>query len=128
MNPPISFIGMLAAPRSQGGKGYPYQIRAEDLDRNFYAATLIVEEDLVEQVRVGDFTQRRLKIPAGETNGQILYWNGAEYTLTAAGTSKGQILYWTGSAWAPFSAPPSSGTHVLGSVNGNLQWIATEEC
>jgi len=23
---------------------------------------------------------------------------------------------------------PSSGTHVLGTVNGTLQWIATEEC
>ena len=25
-------------------------------------------------------------------------------------------------------APPKTGTHVLGSVNGALQWIATEEC
>jgi len=25
-------------------------------------------------------------------------------------------------------AVPSSGTHVLGAVNGSLQWIATEEC
>lgn len=24
--------------------------------------------------------------------------------------------------------PPSSGTHVLGAVNGAIQWIATEEC
>ena len=24
--------------------------------------------------------------------------------------------------------PPSSGTHVLGAVNGTIQWIATEEC
>ena len=24
--------------------------------------------------------------------------------------------------------PPSSGTHVLGSVDGTIQWIATEEC
>jgi hypothetical protein len=24
--------------------------------------------------------------------------------------------------------PPSSGTHVLGAVDGKLQWIATEEC
>ena len=25
-------------------------------------------------------------------------------------------------------AAPSSGTHVLGAVNGTLQWIATEKC
>jgi hypothetical protein len=25
-------------------------------------------------------------------------------------------------------AVPSTGTHVLGAVNGSLQWIATEEC
>jgi hypothetical protein len=25
-------------------------------------------------------------------------------------------------------SPPSSGTHVLGSVGGTIQWIATEEC
>lgn len=27
-----------------------------------------------------------------------------------------------------FPNRPTSGTHVLGSVNGALQWIATEEC
>lgn len=25
-------------------------------------------------------------------------------------------------------SPPGSGTHVLGSVGGTIQWIATEEC
>jgi hypothetical protein len=25
-------------------------------------------------------------------------------------------------------APPGSGTHVLGAVDGTIQWIATEEC
>ena len=25
-------------------------------------------------------------------------------------------------------AAPASGTHVLGAVNGTLQWISTEEC
>lgn len=24
--------------------------------------------------------------------------------------------------------PPSAGTYVLGSVNGTIQWVATEEC
>lgn len=128
MTPPITFVDKLATPRSQSGAGYPYQIKANDLDVNFYYATLIVDDQLVEQVQSRKYIQRRLKIPAGTQDGQILYWNGTEYTLAAPGTSTGQILYWTGEAWAPFSAPPASGTHVLGSVNGNLQWIATEEC
>jgi len=28
----------------------------------------------------------------------------------------------------PVPTPPTTGTHVLGSVDGVLQWIATEEC
>jgi hypothetical protein len=27
-----------------------------------------------------------------------------------------------------FSKAPSSGTYVLGSINGSIQWIATEAC
>ena len=27
-----------------------------------------------------------------------------------------------------FPTPPTTGTHVLGAVEGVLQWIATEEC
>lgn len=27
-----------------------------------------------------------------------------------------------------FPKPPTTGTHVLGAVNGSLTWIATEEC
>ena len=128
MSIPVSFVDKLATPRSLNGKGYPYQIRADDLDRNFYYATLIIDEQLIEIVQTRGYNQRRLKIPAGTLNGQILYWDGTEYTLTEPGTRDGQILYWNGSQWTPFSAPPSTGTHVLGSVNGRLQWIATEAC
>ena len=27
-----------------------------------------------------------------------------------------------------FSKAPSSGTYVLGSINGSIQWIATQDC
>lgn len=33
-----------------------------------------------------------------------------------------------GSAIGEYLIPPNSGTYVLGSVNGSLQWIATEDC
>jgi hypothetical protein len=34
----------------------------------------------------------------------------------------------TGNAIGEYKIPPSTGTHVLGSINGVIQWIATEAC
>ena len=34
----------------------------------------------------------------------------------------------TGNAIGEYLIPPNSGTYVLGSVNGAIQWIATESC
>jgi len=33
-----------------------------------------------------------------------------------------------GSAIGEYKIPPSSGTYVLGSIGGVIQWIATESC
>lgn len=33
-----------------------------------------------------------------------------------------------GNAIGEYSVPPSSGTYVLGSIGGVIQWIATESC
>jgi hypothetical protein len=33
-----------------------------------------------------------------------------------------------GNAIGEYKIPPQTGTHVLGSVNGVIQWIATEAC
>jgi hypothetical protein len=33
-----------------------------------------------------------------------------------------------GNAIGEYLIPPNSGTYVLGSVDGNIQWIATEDC
>lgn len=33
-----------------------------------------------------------------------------------------------GSAIGEYLIPPSSGTYVLGSIGGVIQWIATEDC
>ena len=109
MNPPVVFADKLAAVRPINGVGYPYQIKADDLDKNFFAATLIIDEKLVEQVNSSNnHAQRRLRISGGTQDGQLAYWNGTDYV--------------------PFSSPPGSGTHVLGAVGGTIQWIATEEC
>jgi hypothetical protein len=86
---PIDFEAKIKAPRSASGGGYPVQISASDLMKNFVFAALDADPSLVEtKTGAGGHTQRRLKIPA----------------------------------------VPASGTHVLGAVDGTLQWIATEEC
>lgn len=69
--------------------GYPYQIKASDLQKNFVYCALDASPGLVENFTgPGGHTARRLKIPS----------------------------------------PPATGTHVLASVGGTLQWLATEEC
>jgi hypothetical protein len=88
-DPPFSFQQAAQQGGNPATGGYPYQLRASDLDKNFVFATLDVDGSLIEQTTgAGGHRQRRLKIPAA----------------------------------------PASGTHVLGAVNGSLQWIATEEC
>ena len=109
MNPPVIFADKLASVRSINGVGYPYQIKADDLDKNFFAATLIIDNKLVEQTNSGNnHAQPRLRISGGTQDGQLAYWNGSDYVA--------------------FSSPPSSGTYVLGAIGGTIQWIATEEC
>ena len=41
--------------------------------------------------------------------------------------SYGDLLYHNGANWVPFG-PPNEGTHVLGVVNGDVQWIETQDC
>ena len=114
MNPPISFQQLA----QQGGKpangGYPYQIRASDLDKNFVFATMDVDSSLIETTTgAGGHQKRRLKIPALPSGD-----SAQNLTATSAGLS-----------WTPgIPELPGSGTHVLGCVEGALAWIETEEC
>lgn len=88
-NLPIDFEAKAKAPAAASGGGYPVQLSAADLMRNFVMASLEVDESLIEQTTgQGGHPARKLKIPAA----------------------------------------PGSGTHVLGAVDGALQWIAAEEC
>lgn len=88
-DPPVSFQEKAQSGGDPATGGYPYQLKASDLDKNFVFATLDADDSLIETTTGrGGHTQRKLKIPAA----------------------------------------PSSGTHVLGAVGGELTWIATEEC
>jgi hypothetical protein len=68
--------------------------------------------------------------PSGTINNELLRWNATDETWEpfGRGATDGQLLVAQSGGWVPFTAPPTSGTHVLGAVNGALQWIATEEC
>jgi hypothetical protein len=89
MSLPVDFEALARQAKQASGGGYPVQISAADLMRNFVFAALDADPSLIETTTgQGGHTARKLKIPAA----------------------------------------PSGGTHVLGAVDGVLQWIATEEC
>jgi hypothetical protein len=54
-------------------------------------------------------------------------FNGNQKGVPIAGNYTG-VAGWSGSAIGEYKIPPQSGTYVLGSINGNIQWIATEAC
>jgi hypothetical protein len=54
-------------------------------------------------------------------------FNGTEKGIPVAGNYSGESG-WGGSAIGEYKIPPQTGTYVLGSVNGNIRWIATEAC
>ena len=114
MSLPVDFEALAKSAKNASGGGYPAQISAADLQKNFVFATLDADPSLIEvAVGEGGHTQRRLKIPAVPTGDSAL-------NLTAQSG---------GLSWVPgIPELPTSGTHVLGAVNGTLQWIATEEC
>ena len=89
MTLPVDFEAKARGAKDASGGGYPVQLSAADLMRNFVFSSLDADESLIEQTTgQGGHAGRKLKIPAA----------------------------------------PSSGTHVLGAVDGVLAWIATEEC
>lgn len=88
-NLPVDFEARVKAPQSARGGGYPVQISAADLMKNFVYSALDADPSIIEETTgQGGHTGRKLKIPT----------------------------------------VPTTGTHVLGAVDGALQWIATEGC
>lgn len=104
---PVNFTQLTA--KNQSSSGYPAQIKASDLQKNFIYCALDTADGLVEPYSgPGGYPARRLKILPGDFPNQILIWNGAGYV--------------------PFSPPPEPGTWVLGAVNGIIDWLSTEKC
>ena len=114
MSLPVDFEARAKSAKNASGGGYPVQLSAADLQKNFVYAALDADPSLIEVTTgQGGHQQRRLKIPALPTGDSAL-------NLTAQSG---------GLSWVPgIPELPTSGTHVLGAVNGVLEWIATEEC
>jgi hypothetical protein len=66
---PVNFESLAKQP--SGGSGYPYQIKASDLMKNFVFATLQVDEEYLEIATMNGYEARKLKmfppIPASGT-------------------------------------------------------------
>jgi hypothetical protein len=92
MTLPVDFESKARGAKDASGGGYPVQLSAADLMRNFVYAALDADESLIEEITgQGGHTARKLKIPV-------------------------------------IPDAPTSGTHVLGAVDGVLTWISTQEC
>lgn len=97
-------------------------IAASELDANFKRCMPIAQDGNAAQYKVG-YTPSGwyLEIFPGYPP------SDEAYALTSSGGS----MQWTPqSQLAPGVLPPApaSGTHVLGSINGIIQWLATESC
>jgi hypothetical protein len=110
---PVNFEEKAKLPPAANGTGYPYRISASDLMKNFTYAALDAHEDWIEDVGVSQYPGRKLKLPQ-------LPGGDEPQSLTVVGSEI---------SWKPaIPDPPTSGTHVLGCVDGEIQWIETESC
>jgi hypothetical protein len=69
-DPPNIFSQLVKSGGNSAAGGYPYQIKAADLDRNFVFATLEIDGTLVEETSGQEgFVKRKLKIPPVPSSG-----------------------------------------------------------
>ena len=115
--PPIRFSDK-AASTTKGGSGYPIQLSAKDLDANFSWSTMEISS-LSPQGTPQPFLVDEITGPWGHAQRRLIF-NPPPPTKDALFAMAGGTLIWL--------QAPTTGTHVLGAVNGALQWIATEEC
>lgn len=63
----------------------------------------------------------------GNTSGGIIYFNGSTWEYLD-GSTFGERALILRNGQPEWLGTPAIGTHVLGSVGGEIQWIETEEC
>ena len=85
MTLPVDFEALARAAKNASGGGYPVQISAADLQRNFVFAALDADPSLIEVTTgAGGHTSRRLAIPGPPTSGTyVLGASGGALTWIA---------------------------------------------
>lgn len=66
---PVDFENKVKAAKNTGGGGYPAQISAGDLMKDFAMAALDADATLIEEATIGGHKSRKLKIPAVPKSG-----------------------------------------------------------
>jgi len=66
---PVDFENKAKSAKTASGTGYPTQISAADLMKDFAMAALDADASLIETVRIGANESRKLKIPAVPKSG-----------------------------------------------------------
>ena len=119
MKLPVDFEQRAKMPPAANGSGYPHQISARDLMANFKA----VQKEVDPSKACGLYLQ---ETGEGE-NRKIKLAGTIDAACLNASTGGSTVTYPDGTQYG-IPTPPSTGTYVLGSIDGSIQWIATTEC
>lgn len=131
-DPPINFESLVKAPqKSSSIGGYPYQLSAKDLMRNFVWSTLHISDRFVESSQgLAGYAARKLKDPYPEPQAEgqaaLISVNGTVTWLDAPKEGNSALI--SNEGVFNWLSAPTDGTYVLGAVSGSLKWISTEEC
>jgi hypothetical protein len=117
------FADYLEQNPSPGSTAPPRTVPAKVLDKNFKKVTVIKDPKpdtsndrgyKVEYTDEGTILKIR-KLPKGTNKSDLLYWN-------PEGGDEGD------GGWEVLAAIQSEDLHVLGIIDGELQWTATADC
>ena len=116
---PVDFEEKVKQPPAVGGAGYPFQLSAKDLMKNFvYAA-----------VEKADFNRGENGIYFFEETGQGGHSQRRIWaTSVTPGVNQGDMLYWEGDRYIVLPAPSGSVMHVLAHDGTTPMWVETEDC
>lgn len=121
MGLPVNFQNKLKAGAAADGTGYPYQISASDLMKNFVYAAVEAPASIVGGVRNG--------IKITNTTGEGGHSGRAIFAEAFPENAQpGDVMVYDGAGWVIVSAPSGSGVHVLSRSGSNVSWLATEGC
>jgi len=125
---PINFEEKAKTAGSSNGKGYPYQLSAKDLMKDFVFSSPVIDKEtpngnkngitVTETTGQSGYKARKLScthVEEAKTNGALLVWKNDKYTPIKPPQKIGTIIYWDGENWHNLDPPPT-GTSTGGTV------------